>query len=107
MRGNPVSGIIPSIAPILVNDCQTMSITIPTPKSPAKGSVTRRAIWSPLRANKRNRIIIAEPPTNPNSCAATAKIESPVGSGSDPNFWILCPKPRPVIPPDQITVSDF
>ncbi len=80
-RGVPESGNKASIEAILINDWDTISITIPSATSPLKESGALDAILRPLKANKRNKIINNDAPIKPNSSPATAKIESPIGSG--------------------------
>jgi hypothetical protein len=81
--------VIASIAEIFKYDWMIMSVIIPTTRYVPNRSCARTAIRYPCNVkSKYNRTIILEP-TNPNSSAATAKIESPIGSGKKLNFWIL------------------
>ena len=105
-RGVPDNGKRANIEAILINDWEIISITIPKANSPLKESGALPAIRRPLRVKSKNKIIRADAPMNPNSSPATAKMESPIGSGKYPNFWMLWPKPRPVKPPDPKAMSD-
>ena len=104
--GVPESGTIASMAAMFIKDCNTIKTTIPTIVYEPKGSGTLVAILSAWNANKIYKIIIVTDPTKPNSSDATAKIESPIGSGKNANFCVLCPKPLPVNPPEPIAIND-
>ena len=85
-KGIPDRGKTPSIADILKNDCDNISITIPKVKSPPNKSGLLLAILNPWKVKKRKNKISKTLPTKPNSSAATAKMESPTGSGRKSNF---------------------
>ena len=51
--GRPDRGITPSIEAIFTNDCDTISIPIPTANSPPKGSGARVAILNTCKAKKQ------------------------------------------------------
>ena len=83
-----------------------MSITIPVERSPLNISGEREAMRKPRRIKARRRMMRSAPPIKPNSSAATAKIESPIGSGRYENFCTLCPNPFPLNSPEPMAMSD-
>ncbi len=86
----PERGMSPTIALIFTNAWDVIIITIPTTISLPKESGVCVAIFSPLKVKNMNKIMINDDPINPNSSLATAKIESPIGSGKRlSNFCIL------------------
>ena len=80
-RGNPVSGMMPSIAPILMNAWMMMREEKPSTTSPPKRSCEFPAMTMPRAASAMKSISKRDAPTNPVSSAKTAKTESPSGSG--------------------------
>ena len=79
-KGNPVNGIIPSIAPILIKACKIIMMEKPRATSPPKRSCECPAITIPRAASAMKNASKIVAPKNPVSSAKTAKTESPSGS---------------------------
>ena len=80
-KGIPVSGKIPVMAATLISDWVTIIITIPAPNSLPKSSGALIDMENPLYKKNKNKQSKNKLPTNPNSSANTAKMESLTGSG--------------------------
>jgi len=81
ISGMPVSGTIPSIDAIFINDWEIIRVIIPTTNSPLNILGECEAIFNPRKVNNTNNVISRSAPTIPHSSANTAKIESLVASG--------------------------
>ena len=64
------------------------------------------AILMPSQKSKIKMPIIAMHPIAPISSPITAKIESVIASGKNPNFCVDIPSPLPKTPPDPKEIKD-
>ena len=81
VRGIPVSGATPSMEAMFMKASTDKNVEMPTARYEPKGSCVRAAIWKPRKAKKQNSAMMEVAPAKPSSSPATAKIESPIGSG--------------------------
>ena len=82
----PVKGKSPVIDPMFMNACRVIQEAIPTVAIFAKLSLILLAKAKQRQAKNKKSTTKKAAPINPSSSATTAKMESEMGSGKNPNF---------------------